>query len=232
MITEMVQNRRVSRLKALLDNMKNDGYKSYASIEREFDVSASFLSQLVNGTRSFGESAARTMEEKLGLSEMYFDDGSFFANADVDVNCYKLDSDKNENSLDFLTFDIHNKSTACKGALSHKPTVGKTVILRSFFKNIGFNVDYFLVIKSDDNSMSPYINDNDNVGINTSDCEIKDGAIYAICIDSDLMFKQVFREAGGALRLHSFNAEYPDRVFAKDQLDSIKIIGRQVYRAG
>ena len=172
------------------------------------------------------------MEEKLGLSQMYFDDGSFFAGADVDVDSYKLKPGESENSLKYVTFDIHNKATACKDPLSYKPVLGTAVLSRAFFKDKDFNIDNLIIIKSDDNSMSPYINDNDDVGINTIDTEIKDGSIYAICIDGELLFKQIFREAGGALRLRSFNSDYPDRIFKKDDFSSLNIIGKQVYRAG
>lgn len=56
--------------------------------------------------------------------------------------------------------------------------------------------------------------------------------MYAILLDSDRMFKQIFREAGGALRLHSFNTDYPDRLVTADNHQSLIIVGKQVYRAG
>lgn len=230
MISEMVQSRRVSRLKALLENMKEDGYKSYASIERDFGISASFLSQIVNGTRSFGEAAARGMEEKLGLTQMYFDDGSFFADADVNVDSYKLQLDSKK--VPSVVLNIYEKCVFDKNGISFKDSDSMTVMPTDFFQSRDLGTKDFKLMKADNNSMSPFINDNDIVGIDLTDTHIKDGSIYAIAIDGDLMFRQVFREAAGALRLHSFNSEYPDRVFSKDDLNAITIVGKQNYRAG
>jgi len=229
MVENTIHKRRIVRLKAFLDEMKNKGFGSYASIERKFGVSASFLSQIMNGTRAFGESAARTMEDKFGLSQMYFDDGSFLSDAEVEI-LHSRGSEFNL-ELEYFAFDVHEKNEFCRSYQSHT-VICSTVVSRSFFKGKDFDFDGFVIIRNNDNSMSPYINNNDEVGINSLNCEIRDGSIYAICIDDDLMFRQVFREAGGALRLHSFNTDYPDRIFTKDQLDSIRIIGKQVYRAG
>ena len=55
---------------------------------------------------------------------------------------------------------------------------------------------------------------------------------YAILLDNDKMFKQIFREAGGVLRLHSFDINYPDRLVISDNHESLIIVRTQVYRAG
>lgn len=41
--------------------------------DREKSLSASYISQLINGTRNFGEKAARNMEDLAGLPDYYFD---------------------------------------------------------------------------------------------------------------------------------------------------------------
>lgn len=80
--------------------------------------------------------------------------------------------------------------------------------------------------------MAPYINDKDEVGVILSDKELKDGQVYALLLDGDRMFKQVFLEGGGNLRLHSFNDKYPDKIITADNHESLIIIGRQYFRAG
>lgn len=80
--------------------------------------------------------------------------------------------------------------------------------------------------------MAPYINDKDEVGLDLGSTEVHDGKVYAILLDGDRMFKQIFREAGGALRLHSFNSDYPDRLVTAENHQSLIIVGEQVYRAG
>jgi transcriptional regulator with XRE-family HTH domain len=44
-----------------------------AEIERKYDVSASYLSQLLNGFRDIGEKSARNIEQKLNLAPMFLD---------------------------------------------------------------------------------------------------------------------------------------------------------------
>lgn len=69
----MTPEHRVERLRHLLKELKREGYFSLASVERKFGVNASYLSQIINGTVSFGERAARNMETKIGLVDFYFD---------------------------------------------------------------------------------------------------------------------------------------------------------------
>ena len=102
----------------------------------------------------------------------------------------------------------------------------------SFFDKGGFSPDQFKLVCASNDSMSPYINHNDEVGVVLSDKELKDGQVYALLLDGDRMFKQVFLEGGGKLRLHSFNDHYPDKIITEDNHESLVIVGRQYFRAG
>ena len=59
---------RIENLKALV---KKEG--GAASLARRFDVDASYISQLINGHRGFGEKSARSIEEKLKLKSGWLD---------------------------------------------------------------------------------------------------------------------------------------------------------------
>lgn len=102
----------------------------------------------------------------------------------------------------------------------------------SFFTDKNVKAENFKLVCASNGSMTPYINDGDEVGIDVGSTEVQDGGVYAILLDGDRMFKQVFREAGGALRLHSFNENYPDRLVTAENHDSLIIVGKQIYRAG
>lgn len=101
-----------------------------------------------------------------------------------------------------------------------------------FFTKAGIKPDEFKLVCAVNDSMSPYINDKDEVGVILSDKELKDGQVYALLLDGDRMFKQVFLEGGGNLRLHSFNDKYPDKIITKENHESLIVIGRQHFRAG
>lgn len=102
----------------------------------------------------------------------------------------------------------------------------------SFFQDKGISVEGFRLLRAHDGSMSPFINANDDVGVNVNETSVSDGCIYAILLDGTPMFKQIFVEGGGALRLHSFNPNYPDKIIETSSLDSLVIVAKQVYRAG
>lgn len=101
-----------------------------------------------------------------------------------------------------------------------------------FFKTRNIKPDNFVLVCAANDSMSPHIEHKDEVGIDISDKEIKDGEVYAILLDGAKMFKQVFVEAGGNLRLHSFNPNYPDKLITPENHNSLIVVGRKVYRAG
>lgn len=102
----------------------------------------------------------------------------------------------------------------------------------SFFRERNIQPENFKLVCASNGSMAPYINDKDEVGLNLGSTEVHDGKVYAILLDGDRMFKQIFREAGSALRLHSFNSDYPDRLVTAENHQSLIIVGEQVYRAG
>lgn len=102
----------------------------------------------------------------------------------------------------------------------------------SFFRYRKINPNNFKMIYATGDSMSPYINPHDAVGIDISDIQPKDGEVYALFLDGDLMIKRVFREGGGVLRLASDNTNYRDKIVNHDSGDSLIIIGRVAYRSG
>lgn len=102
----------------------------------------------------------------------------------------------------------------------------------SFFRRRGIIPDNLKMIYATGDSMSNYINEGDAVGIDIGDVTPKDGEVYALFLDGDLMIKRIFKEAGGVVRLSSDNKQYADKIVTQDNGDSLIIIGRVVYRSG
>lgn len=102
-----------------------------------------------------------------------------------------------------------------------------------FFEQKGVDPQSFRLIYATDNSMQPYINIKDKVGVAINDTCIQDGSIYAVILNSQyMMFKQIFIELDNTLRLHSLNSDYPDKLVNSDDTDNFIIVGKQIYRAG
>ncbi|MBZ0404898.1 helix-turn-helix domain-containing protein [Acinetobacter baumannii] len=72
----------------------------------------------------------------------------------------------------------------------------------------------------------------DLVGIDISQTDIIDGQIYAVYFEGEGMIKQIFKEEGGKLILHSLNPKYRDREVTEQNGLNFKVMGRQFWRAG
>ena len=234
----MTPENRLKRLNALLEEFEKKGYKTYASLEKQYGVNASWISQLVNEKRSFGEKSARKMEEQFGLEPFYFDtvdDESLPSDMlkILEKGSVGITDEAAENEL---RVPIYNVYFCCgEGNDAHfdfEEIKGYHTLEENFFISRGIKPENFKMVCAVNDSMAPYINHGDEVGIVINDREVRDGVVYAILLDGDRMFKQIFREAGGALRLHSFNPAYPDKIVTAENHESLIIVGRQEYRAG
>ncbi|MBZ0447137.1 S24 family peptidase [Acinetobacter baumannii] len=65
-----------------------------------------------------------------------------------------------------------------------------------------------------------------------SQTDIIDGQIYAVYFEGEGMIKQIFKEEGGKLILHSLNPKYRDREVTEQNGLNFKVMGRQFWRAG
>ena len=101
-----------------------------------------------------------------------------------------------------------------------------------FFNKRGIRPQNFKLIYAKGDSMAPYINDKDAVGVDISEIEPKEGEVYALFLDGHQMIKRIFLEGGGVLRLESDNKIYKDKIISPENGDSLHIIGRVRYRSG
>ncbi|AGH57479.1 hypothetical protein PSYG_00018 [Psychrobacter phage pOW20-A] len=186
-----------------------------------------------NPTKAIGDEIARKIEGFFGKPENYLDHEHDKQLSLVDnihsSNAVRITSD----TKGLIEINIYNTYAQNEQGLCEFSEIqGVRNFQPSFFVDKGINSDNFRLINAHNGSMSPFINDGDDVGIDISRTSIDDGSIYAILLDGVSMFKQVFVEAGGDIRLHSFNPNYPDKIVSSDKLGSLVIVGKQVYRAG
>ncbi|MER0117339.1 XRE family transcriptional regulator [Acinetobacter baumannii] len=109
---------------------------------------------------------------------------------------------------------------------------GKYPLPPSFFQKKQVDPSCLRIIKAKGDSMTDFIKDEDLVGIDTSQTEVIDGEIYAVYFEGEAMLKQIFKEQGGTLILHSLNEKYRDRLVTEQNGVNFKVMGRQVWRAG
>lgn len=181
-------------------------------------------------------------DENAQKIEAFFNKPLNWLDHEHDKNEDLLEEIKNSNTVqvtddmdDMVSIPIYDLYFCCgdgNGSCEFENIKGYRKLPPSFFKDRNIRPEDFKLVCASNGSMAPYINDKDEVGLNLASTEVQDGKVYAILLDGDRMFKQIFREAGGALRLHSFNAAYPDRLVTAENHNSLIIVGEQVYRAG
>jgi phage repressor protein C with HTH and peptisase S24 domain len=101
-----------------------------------------------------------------------------------------------------------------------------------FFRAIGSKPEHCRLASARGNSMEPFLFDRDMIMIDTSRTTVRDGNVYAVRFEDETLVKQLFKQAGGALMLHSYNARYPDRIVPASDETSFEVIGQVIYRSG
>lgn len=101
-----------------------------------------------------------------------------------------------------------------------------------FLSSRGIKEQNVRLLYATGDSMEMFIFDGDVFAVDISDTTIRDGQIYAVYFEGEAMLKQIFKEAGGTLILHSLNPKYKDKIVTEDNGADFKVIGRQFWRAG
>lgn len=102
----------------------------------------------------------------------------------------------------------------------------------SFFKSYNVKPANVKLALATGDSQEPYVKNGDMFAIDLADTEIKDGEFYAVYFEGEAMLKQILKEPGGVLVLHSLNGKYRDKVISIDNGANFRVIGRQFWRAG
>ncbi len=167
--------------------------------------------------------------DKHGLKKI--DDSSFDVNDihEPTVVDYEIE-------IGFIWIDVVEANFSCGTGESiefHFDVInGKFPFPPSFFQKKYVDPRCMRIIKAKGDSMSDFIHDQDLVGIDISQTEIIDGEIYAVYFEGEGMIKQIFKEEGGKLILHSLNPKYRDREVTEQNGLNFKVMGRQFWRAG
>jgi len=70
------------------------------------------------------------------------------------------------------------------------------VFQREWFVSRGFQPDKLLAVKVANGSMEPGLHDGDTVVVNVGDTNLKDGEVYAMNYEGELVIKRLMRDAG------------------------------------
>lgn len=222
-----------------LDYLIHKNRTNATQLQEDIKVPQTTTSRILNGTTS--NPSDRTLKKyadhfKVTVADLRYSDLTNEKNKNlltpiVNSNAVRM----KEGGRDLIQIPIYSTIFCCGDGnkdFGFEEIKGYRDFEEDFFRKACVKPDDFKLVCAGNDSMSPYINDKDEVGIILSDKELKDGQVYALLLDGDRMFKQVFLEGGGNLRLHSFNDRYPDKIITKENHESLIIVGRQYFRAG
>lgn len=142
----------------------------------------------------------------------------------------------NENSQGKIWIDLVNIKFSCGDGESIEfhfdEVIEQFEFKPSFFKKHGVKPENMKLALATGDSQEPYICTDDMFGIDLTDKDIRDGEFYAVYFEGEAMLKQIFKEEGGRLVLHSLNPKYRDKTVSDINGANFRVIGRQFYRAG
>lgn len=146
-------------------------------------------------------------------------------------------NERHENSGEFVSLPVLTVELAAGNgaAIGQEAAEYELPFRRHTLSKLGVPASAARVVRVAGDSMAPFLNDGDVVGINTADTHpIRDGKTYAVRDLDMLRVKVLIPRPGGGLILRSVNsAEYPDEALTRDEVaERIQVIGRMFWRSG
>lgn len=233
------------RIQVLRDLMGEKTQKEFAD---QYNLDASYLSQLLNGHRSLGEKAAANLEAKIGLAEgtltvpsmsmpapapgvPHTPENHVPCNAEylgpIDVWDDDTPLDDDEVYVPFLKeveLSAGSGRTAVHQSHKQKLRFGKMTLRR---QNVQANEAVCVTVNG--NSMEPVLPHGSTVGVDQGCTTITDGKMYALNHGGQLRVKTLYRLPGGGIRMRSYNREeHPDEEYSATELlkNEIIVIGK------
>ncbi|WP_240475664.1 S24 family peptidase [Herbaspirillum rhizosphaerae] len=200
------------------------------------EMSESRLAQLLSSSyrdgQSFGEKAARVLESKLGLADLYFDllaagesavqyASQRLAAADVRIAGSIAIS---QVSLKLTPGSTRLKSTAVS------PTLCDWRFPPEWFEERQLSADKLMAISVTDASMAPVLKVGDVVVVNTADTGILDNAVYLVNCHGEAVIKRMALDFG---RWYLTSDNTSRKQYQRQEFDEKKdaVIGRVILMA-
>lgn len=226
-----MKERRKRTLARLIGDMRT---KDFAE---QYDLDASYLSQILNGHRGMGEKAARTMEIKIGLPE-----GTFLHPSVEEVAAEPGNNQGQESNV--IAADFSSKKTGMvdiprlnvagsMGSGLARPEDYEDVIDRMrvsagwLRRNVNATAPSNLaVITGYGDSMEGTFSDGDLLLVDRGVTEIKIDAVYVLSLKGELYIKRLQRRPDGVLLMLSDNEKYKPYEIKNGELEQFEVLGR------
>jgi phage repressor protein C with HTH and peptisase S24 domain len=101
-----------------------------------------------------------------------------------------------------------------------------------YFKALGSNPKDCRLLAVRGDSMEPYLFNRDMMMIDSTRTNVRDGRVYAVYFEDEPLVKQIFKQVGGGVVLHSYNPKYPDKEVPAESMGLVKVVGEVIHRSG
>jgi len=119
------------------------------------------------------------------------------------------------------------RASAGPGLVPISEDISERVAFRAdWLREIGVAAANAAVLTAGGDSMEPLIPDGALMLVDVSIREVRNGCIYVIVKDGDLLVKRVHRKVDGTISLISENTRYPPEEITPTLLDKLHIVGR------
>lgn len=195
-----------------------------AEFARRIGVSKSALSQIEDGTtKSLALKTALKIQSVTGYRAEWLQDGmppkkgKFGLEPDTDYPAVRRGTIKLSAGLSGFAIEYENHDA---------PPI---FFRKEWFAQNGYVPDKLIALRVQGNSMEPGLFDGDTVVLNLADTDPKDGEVFAVNFEGELVIKRLKRDAGEWWLCSDNNdrRRYPDKSCA----EGVFLIGRIVHKS-
>jgi phage repressor protein C with HTH and peptisase S24 domain len=215
-------------------SIRRENLKAWFADKTLPEKEKSYLSQLINGSASFGEKAARRLEHDYNIPEDWLDTEPTTRSA-LDELALQMKPKHTSAPLmplsdKFVTVPLLENSLGAGSVelLAFDQVDGELAFQRDWITKMGWRLQDLRVVNVKGDSQAPLINDGDVVMVNVAMRRLVDGKFYAIRMNDEAKIKKLFRQMDGRIRVESLNAPV-DFITPESPAE---IIGMVVHRAG
>ena len=243
---DKVALRRINLRSAIDAEIKSKGFKNDVAFCERYDLNPSHISQLINGHGSFGERAARNLENKVGWEIGLLDlEGINEPNlppkkeGEIFISPIEFKSADTKGISTNVQIPIYKdvKASCGSGIENFLEDVSEYLEIDPYIlkiMGIQTNPKNLRIIYSTEYSMYPTVAPDSPLFVDISDKDpdaLKSGSVYVFTHYHELRMKRVFVSYAGSktVKLTSDNPDknrYPDEFITNEQLNEINFVGR------
>lgn len=222
-----ILRRKAETRRANLRRWMEENHIRPTDVADRMGVGRSYVSLLFK--RSFGENAARAMEQSLGMPDGYLDSDTHAPEFTEDWST--IDDLRSGMSGAIRRTDLEVGESG--GIVEVARRVPPISISRDLLASRGVRAlsNLAFVVQRGD-AMAPYLSDSELALVDRGQTLTQEGLAYAVSFGNMLLVRRLRPALGGGLVLTCDNPRFGEERVAPEDADKVQILGRVIWRAG